>query len=598
MHRVITKLLLLFTILISLGGVAQNVQSKVANEYFNKRDYEKAYSYYKKIIKQNSERPYIYQNYIATARKLSEQKAALQVLNKFIKESPASYEYKVDKAILLKDLGKEQDYKKLLDRLFIEGSVNSREALKLSNILTLRKLTGESIKLLLISREDGSNEFLHAEELATLYKNSGKKKEMLTELLNLLELSSRKIQTVQNGIQQELQSKKDYEEVTTMIFERIDGNNKIEFNELLVWMYIQQKDFYNAFVQQRSIDKRSPDQRGKQLIELGDIAVKNKDYKNAERIYQYVTENYPNEYHYVSTKRKLIQTKEIREKDKYPADSAAIAAIIVDYDELLSKSRLQDENARIKINKAELYAQYLSNIPKALEQLNEVSANPRVSKRLKNEAKLLLGDIYILKEETGDAMLQYMQVERAMEDDVLGHQAKLKTAKVSYYEAEFELAQAHLDILKRATQRKIANDAQDLSLLIKSNLALDTSAEALSAFAKTELLTYQKKFSEALRALDEINVKFPGHSLKDEIHYQKAQIYLGISEYSKAVRELQKIEEMTYDVLTDDAVFLLGKIYEENLADKVKAKEYYKKILIDFSGSIHVAEARKRFREI
>lgn len=598
MHRVITKLLLLFTILITLTGMAQNVQSKVANEYFNKRDYEKAYSYYKKIIKQKSERRYIYQNYISTTRKLGEQKSALQVLNKFIKEEPNSYEYKVDKAVLLKDLGKEQEYDKLLKRLFVDGSVNSREALKLSNVLTLRKLTDESIKLLLLSREDENREFLHSEELATLYKNSGKRKEMLTELLNLLELSSLKIQTVQNGIQQELQTKKDYEEITTMIYERIDGENKIEFNELLVWIYIQQKDFYNAFIQQRSIDKRSSQQRGRQLIELGDIALKNKDYKNAERIYEYVTESYPEEYHYVSTKRKLIQTKEFREKSRYPVDTEAILAIIVDYDQLLLKSRLQDENARIKINKAELYAQYLSDIPKALEQLNEIDTNPRVSKRLKNEAKLLLGDIYVLREETGDAMLQYMQVERAMEDDVLGHQAKLKTAKVSYYEAEFELAQAHLDILKRATQRKIANDAQDLSLLIKSNLALDTSAEALTAFAQTELLIYQKKFSEALRALDEINLKFPGHSLKDEIHYQKAQVYLGISEYDKAVRELKKIEEMTYDVLTDDAVYLLGKIYEENLKDISKAKEYYKKILVEFPGSIHVAEARKRFREI
>jgi hypothetical protein len=45
---------------------------------------------------------------------------------------------------------------------------------------------------------------------------------------------------------------------------------------------------------------------------------------------------------------------------------------------------------------------------------------------------------------------------------------------------DFELAQAHLDILKLATSREIANDAMELSLLITDNL---TDLEPLIAFA-------------------------------------------------------------------------------------------------------------------
>ena len=52
------------------------------------------------------------------------------------------------------------------------------------------------------------------------------------------------------------------------------------------------------------------------------------------------------------------------------------------------------------------------------------------------------------------------------------------------------------------------------------------------------------------------------------------------------------------DILADDALFQLGDIYENQLKDKEKAAEYYKRILFDYKGSLFVVEARKRFRAI
>ena len=52
------------------------------------------------------------------------------------------------------------------------------------------------------------------------------------------------------------------------------------------------------------------------------------------------------------------------------------------------------------------------------------------------------------------------------------------------------------------------------------------------------------------------------------------------------------------DILADNAVMKLAQIYDRQLNDSVKAKEYYKKILFEFKGSLFGVEARKRFREI
>ena len=51
-------------------------------------------------------------------------------------------------------------------------------------------------------------------------------------------------------------------------------------------------------------------------------------------------------------------------------------------------------------------------------------------------------------------------------------------------------------------------------------------------------------------------------------------------------------------MLSDDALFLLARIQEEDVKDKVKAQELYNQVIVKYPGSIYVAEARKRFRKL
>src|SRR5690606_28607822 len=105
-----------------------------------------------------------------------------------------------------------------------------------------------------------------------------------------------------------------------------------------------------------------------------------------------------------------------------------------------------------------------------------IVANPRASLQLKSKAKLDLGDIYLLKGEPWESTLLYSQVEKQQKESPLAYEAKLKNAKLSYFKGDFRLAQDHLNILKEATTREIANDALDLSMRIKENLAYDSLA--------------------------------------------------------------------------------------------------------------------------
>ena len=224
---------------------------------------------------------------------------------------------------------------------------------------------------------------------------------------------------------------------------------------------------------------------------------------------------------------------------------------------------------------------------------------PRVRPEIVGEAKIILADIYLLQGEPWESTLLYSQVEKAHKEQPLGHEAKLRNAKLSYYKGDFELAQSHLDILKLATSREIANDALDLSLLIIDNTGLDTSAAALKEYAAIDFLVFQHKEEEALAALDKLLAKYPGHSLTDEIYYQKAEMLYKLGRFEQAAQNLQLIIALPKsDILSDDALFLLAKLNEENLSQPQQAQELYNQLLVKHPGSVFVAEARKRLRKL
>ena len=76
-------------------------------------------------------------------------------------------------------------------------------------------------------------------------------------------------------------------------------------------------------------------------------------------------------------------------------------------------------------------------------------------------------------------------------------------------------------------------------------------------------------------------------------------IYIKQKNYLGAEALLKKIEESHGgELLGDDAVFKLAELYEYYLKDIPKAMEYYMKVIQNYSSSLYVIEARKRYRAL
>jgi tetratricopeptide (TPR) repeat protein len=120
---------------------------------------------------------------------------------------------------------------------------------------------------------------------------------------------------------------------------------------------------------------------------------------------------------------------------------------------------------------------------------------------------------------------------------------------------------------------------------------------ALKKFAKADFLALQNKNTAAIQALDEILINHKGEKIEDEALLKQGKLFEKTNQYTKAEENYLKLIELyKEDILGDDAYYHLAKLYENQLENEQKAKEYYEQIIFNFADSIYFIEARKRFR--
>lgn len=330
----------------------------------------------------------------------------------------------------------------------------------------------------------------------------------------------------------------------------------------------------------------------------------------------------------------LIRAREAKVKRKFPVNRDSVRYLTKEYQSFITRYPDNANSYEAVLNESLLHAYYLDEKDSAVSKLTALANHPRVPPYLKAKAKLELGDIYLLKEEPWEATLLYSQVEKNQRDAPLGYEAKLRNAKLYYYKGDFKLAQEHLDILKQATTREIANDAMELSMMIKENTSFDTTGLSLRQYAHIQLLMYQNKTDQALQQLqkfksgkvlmkqseafmygfidvntlvetegDYIWVTLPAGAtnklIVDDVYWLEASIRLTKGQFNESLELCEKIlTEFPDDILADDAYFLEGDIYEHQLKNKEKAMEIYRTFLDKYPGSVYAAEARKRFRTL
>ena len=145
----------------------------------------------------------------------------------------------------------------------------------------------------------------------------------------------------------------------------------------------------------------------------------------------------------------------------------------------------------------------------------------------------------------------------------------------------------------------IANDAQDLYLLITDNTVGDSTQTALKTFAKADLLLFQNKQDAALEVYNTLLAEHKDKAIEDETLLEQAKIFENKGLYDRAAQNYQLIlEKHGDDILADDAHYRLGNLYANELEQPEKAKEQYEKIIFNFADSIFYVDAQQKYRKL
>jgi tetratricopeptide (TPR) repeat protein len=577
----------------------------LADEYYRLGDFEKAQAEYKKLARNRKNIGRIHNNYFKLLLTVQDYDAAEKYMKGILRQNPGNFVYDVDYGLLFQAQNDQKKADKIFDDIITKVAKEAREKNQ-SNPIRILAQTFFSNNLreqALLAYQEGRKALgkpeLFSLELANAYRLMNQKQSMVKEYLTFAKFQPQNLNYVKNSFQRILIEPEDLDTLEIILYDNIqtDGGNPI-YNELLVWTHLQQKNFVAALRQARALDLRTQN-KGENIVNVGMIAYRNSDYKSAQKAFNYIINEFKESPSLnLAMKYSLLAEEEVV-KTTYPIDSSAVRNLITKYERFRENSRdvftVLDAQRRMAL----LYAFQLGEIPKAIEVLNDLVKQPIGKHQVMAQAKMDLADIYLLNEEPWESILLYAQVEKMFKDEPLGYTAKLKSAKLSYFKGEFELAQGHLDILKLATSREIANDALDLSILIKNNTVFDSTDVVMKEYANIELLLFQNQTDQAMIAMDSMLVRYPSHSILDEIYYLKAQTARKSGDFDGALVALEKINVGFYfEILGDDALFLTALIQEEDLQNKEKAMELYTSLLKKFPGSIYVAESRNRFREL
>ncbi|MFA6246571.1 MAG: tetratricopeptide repeat protein [Mucilaginibacter sp.] len=593
MKRLYVLVLVLF--ICSTRLLAQNNDLLLARQYAANGEQQKALDIYQKLFKQDNEA--YYQQYLTSLLTFKKFDEAETITKKMLRKYPGNNEYTIALGSVYTQQGNTAKADALYNDLIRNLPADQGAIANIASQFYQSANADYAIKIFLQGRKLIHNDNAFAFELITLYRYKRDKAALTEEYLTFLPANPVFLSQAESTLATVYEGPADYDMLKVSLLKRIQKDpQQVVYTNLLTWQFLQQKEFDMALNQALALSRRQNDD-GSNVFELCRTLVANEAYDAAIRGYEYiVSKGDKDNQNYISAKIELINTKNLKVTNGQYTQ-ADLLGLEKDYTDLLNELGRGRGTVFAMQKLANLQAFKLHKLKDAQALLEAAIAIQGVRPALLAACKLDLGDIYLLNNQPWDASLLYSQVEKDNTATPMAQDAALRNAKLAYYTGDFDWARRQLNILKAATTQLIANDALNLSLLISDNLNADSAGKALKIYSRADLLIFAEQPAKAMLTLDSIDKKYPGNALEADILMAKARIMIQQKNFTNAVTILKEIvEKHSFDLWADDAVYMLGDIYETKLNDANQAKTYYQKIITDYPGSLWINDARKRFR--
>ena len=584
------KILLILILFFSLWANAQNEQ--LANNYFDRGDFEKALLSYEELLKNQIGNFNYFQRIIECYQQLQQyekaQKAIEVQLDKFKQNQllvELGYNFQ-----LQKDQEKANKYyNQAIDKI----KKNANEVYGIAYVFEKKALVDYALLAYKTALEKDPKMSFNF-QMATLYGQQGNTDLMIDTFLQESFQNPQNLPLIQNQLSRfmtEDMGASFNDSLKKALLVRAQKTQDVFWNDFLSWLFIQQKEYGKAFIQQKAIYKRNPDSFAN-IVNLGQMAIEDNDQDSATEILNFVLQNTRDLDLLIQSNSYLIEMKidHATEKD-YPIITAEL-------DKLIKEFGVSPYTLSLLKLQADFNAFHLNNPEKAKAILKSAMEMP-INRYQLAEVKMELADILLFEEKFNQALIYYSQIDEDMSGDVIGQEASLKTAKTSYFKTDFEWASHQLKVLKSASSQLIANDALDLFLLVSDNTVEDSLQVALKKFARADFLLYQNKKAAALAGFQLILKEHKGEDIEPVTLLRIGKIYEKMGDFANALANYDAIITKHKDcIYIDEALYFSAEIYNIQLKDPEKAKLLYEEMLTKHEDSIYYVDSRNKYRKL
>lgn len=578
-----------FLLFFSLVAFSQNEQ--LAQNYFEKGEFEKAIISYEELLKNQPSNSFYFQKLIESNQQLQK----YDVAEKLIQDRLDKYR---QPAILVelgynfqlkKDSSKSKKY---YDQAVEKIKENPSNVYAIASAFEKKVLLDYALQSykLAVSIEPKMN-FNY--QMAVLYGQSGKTDLMIETFLDESFSNPNSTIMIQNQLSRFMGE--DVEgsfnaSLRKSLLLRAQKNQDLFWNQFLSWFFVQQKEYSKAFIQEKAIYRRDPDSFSN-IVNLAQLALEENEEETAQEIFGFVLENTQDQDLQILANYYLMEAKIKKAPEKnYPAIKAEL-------DLLVKKFGITPYSLQLQILQAH-YTTFNMKNPEEGKAILKRTLELPLNKYQTADVKMELADILLYEEKFNQALIYYSQIEEDLKNDPVGHEASLKAGKTSYFKTDFEWALKQFKELKSASTQLIANDALELFLLINDNTVADSTQVGLKKFARGDYLLYQNKNKEALEQFQSILKEYKGQEIEDETLLRIGQTYEKMGDFTSALINFQSIIDNHKDgIYIDEALFFSAEIYSD-LKDTEKAKALYEQILFNHEDSIYFIDARKKFRQL
>jgi tetratricopeptide (TPR) repeat protein len=586
MKKFVIYLLLLFPLLV----FSQNDQ--LAQNYFDKGDFEKAKISYEELLKSQQGNGYYFQRLIECYQQLlqfDKAEASIQDRLKLYQQAgllvELGYNYQLQKdAVKAKNY-----YEQALDKI----RKNANEVYGVASTFEKKVLIDyalQAYEIALVLEPKFNFNF----QMALLYGQLGNTDMMIEKFLTEAYANPQNSLMIQNQLSRFMTEDADVnfnESLRKALLVRAQKNQDVFWNEYLSWFYVQQKEYSKAFIQEKAIYRRNPETFSN-IVNLAQLAIEEGENETAKEILMFVLENTIEHELKIQSHTFLIKMRidAAQEKD--------LKLIETDLAGLIKEFGISPYSLSLQILQAHFVTFHLKN-PEQGKAILKTALELPLGEYQKADIKMELADILLFEEKFNQALIYYSQIEEDLKNDVVGHEASLKAAKTSYFKSDFKWAQKQFKELKAASSQLIANDALEYFLLINDNTVADSTQTALKQFAHADYLLYQKKNKEALSLFQAILKSYKGQEIEAVTLYRLGKTYEKLGDYAAALSQYQSIIDHHKDgIYIDEAYYFSAEIYNKQLKDVEKAKSLYEQVIFHHEDSIYFTDARKKYRQL